>query len=77
MDEILDFSDVQAWVRVWFEQLGAGWGWDHPRLLAWMERVGCPSRHHLTFEQYQCLEGHLRKLAQEKAVTPEYQEVRQ
>lgn len=76
MDEIIDFSDVQAWVRVWFQVLGEGWGWNHPRVTTWMERVGCPDRHHLSFRQYQILEGHLRKLAQEtKAVTPEYQEV--
>lgn len=58
--EITDFSPAIAILGTQFNRTGMSW--DHPRVKAWMDRAGFPTRYHASLEAYYTLAEHLEKL---------------
>lgn len=55
-----DISDTIALIQVQFKTLGMGF--NHPRVVAWMQRCGFETKHHISPEAYQSLAKKLHDL---------------
>jgi hypothetical protein len=50
-----EISQMQIKFRILSSITGDRWNWEHPRVLAWMQRCGFSSRYDLGRQHYQTL----------------------